>query len=177
MNQTDEFIYNWANTLRKTEGGAVLTATRTAEKLKNQGYSKRDISDILVADDYDIPLVDNVVKQIFASEIQKETPELHHTNTYVVPTSYEDVKPFVESTLNSCSPREFVDKLAKSEYPIMKISGNHYESFVRLASQAKENKYIIATNDKLLKKRLNKDRINYIYLRQKSYLKIKNELI
>lgn len=150
MNQTDEFIYNWANTLRKTEDGAVLTATRTAQTLKDKGYSQRDISDILVADDYDIPLVDNVVKQIFASEIKKEIPELHHTNTYVVPTTYDDVKPFIESTLDSCSAREFVDKLAKSEYPIMKISGNHYESFVRLASQAKENKYMLSSLHKEL---------------------------
>ncbi|MHA1268857.1 MAG: type II toxin-antitoxin system VapC family toxin [Candidatus Helarchaeota archaeon] len=36
---------------------------------------------------------------------------------------------------------------------------------------AKENNYIVATNDKLLKRRLKKSGINFIYLCQKAYFK------
>lgn len=143
MNPNEEFIINWANTLKKTDDGAVMIATRTAEKLKEDGYAPSEISDVMVADNYDINLVDQVINNIFASDTQEEIVTAEEkVTTYVVPTSYEDVRSFVESTLRECSAKEFMERLARAEYPIIKDMNDHkFESFVRLAERAKNDKY------------------------------------
>ena len=46
-----------------------------------------------------------------------------------------------------------------------------------LVRVALENKYIVATNDKGLKRKLRRLKINYIDLRQRNHFKIKNTLI
>ena len=141
MISDNDMIYNWSNSLRKTDDGATVTAIRMAEKLKNDGYARGEACDILVADDYDMKLVDNVLGRVYAStdeEVVEEPSEV----SYVVPTAYADIKPFIEMSLMASSARDFMTKLAHSEYPIIKsLSGNGFESFVRLAEQAKENRY------------------------------------
>ena len=78
MISDNDMIYNWSNSLRKTDDGATVTAIRMAEKLKNDGYARGEACDILVADDYDMKLVDNVLGRVYAStdeEVVEESTE------------------------------------------------------------------------------------------------------
>jgi hypothetical protein len=142
MNSNDEFIYNWTNSLRQTADGATFVATRLASDLKDKGYNASEASDMLLGQEYNLSLVDKVVNTVFAEKTAQleEKPIV----AYVVPTAYEDIKPFVEKTLKCCSGREFMEKLAKTQYPIMTGLNTHsYESFVRLASEAKKSEYAL----------------------------------
>jgi hypothetical protein len=137
----DEFIYNWENSLRKTNDGATLVASRTAEELKEKGYSASEISDIMIADNHDMKIVEAAVRKAFRVAMAEDSPEKETFDAYVTPSSYDDVKPFVEKTLSECSAREFMNRLAKTKYPILKgISDRTFDSLVRMAEIAKESK-------------------------------------
>jgi hypothetical protein len=139
MNQNDEMIYNWSNALRKTSDGVLLVAIKTAEKLKEENYSVGDASDILVAADYDLKIVDAAIKNVYSEE-EEDEEEQKGVAAFVVPTSYEDVKPLVEKSLVESSARDFMEKLARSAYPIIpNLPDNKFESFIRVAARAKED--------------------------------------
>ncbi|MHA1298100.1 MAG: type II toxin-antitoxin system VapC family toxin [Candidatus Helarchaeota archaeon] len=59
---------------------------------------------------------------------------------------------------------------------IKKIPDTEEKIDVFILRIAKENNWIVATNDKELKKKLRQNRINVIYLRQKSHLVLEGSL-
>lgn len=138
---SQEYINNWSNILKNTNNGADMIATRTAESLKNEGYTAREASDIMVADDFDSELVEAVIDKTYADPTTADNETEKVVVSYVVPTCYEDVKPFVEKALNESSARDFMKKLARTNCPIIpNLPENKLESFVRLAQRAKEDR-------------------------------------
>lgn len=146
MNPNDELILNWTNTLRHTKDGVILAAARVASTLKQSGYAPGEAMDILIADDYEDDVAEAAIKHAYAvSEDKEEVDELSKPVTaYIVPTSYDDVKTIVENTLRSSSAEDFIMRLARSENPILaNLPDNKVQSFIRIATVAKENALIM----------------------------------
>jgi hypothetical protein len=146
MDSNEEFIYNWSNSLRQSNEGLKVVIAQQVEGLKREGYASDDIADILIADNYHPEIVEAAVKEAFsiADSNSEFEPKAKSVKAYVAPTSYDDIKPFVEKTLSECTAKEFVDRLTKSEYPIIsKLANKKYESLVRIATIAKENSNLI----------------------------------
>lgn len=143
MERNEDFIYNWSNSLRKTDDGELVVATRIASRLKDKGYSETEASDMMIADSYSLNAVESAIGTIFASNTKDKKVEASR-KTFVIPTSYEDVKPIVEESLAKYSAKEFIDRLSKTEYPILsKIASKQLDSLCRLAANAKSDNTLL----------------------------------
>lgn len=141
--QTDEMIYNWRNELRQNVQGEQFVAAQTAENYKQRGFTAAETLEMLAADKCDLRIAEAAVKSVF--EPEAKTAAKKETRTaQVVPTSYADVAPIIENTLSRLSAREFVDRLTRSEAPIIRMASANVESLQRLAAQAKEEPYALS---------------------------------
>ena len=130
----DEFIYNWRNELKQNQNGAFLVASRMASKLKDNGYGKNDVIELLAVENFDLDLCNRVASKIFDTEEKVATPEV---KVAVVPTKYADCVPTIERNLERLSAREFTKRLCSGPYAVVKIDNKQFDSWVRLAELAK----------------------------------------
>lgn len=130
----DEFIYNWRNELKQSQDGALLVASRMASKLKDSGFGKNDVIELLAVENFDIELCNRVASKLFDTV---ETPVAKKIEVAVVPTKYSDCAPTIERNLEKLSAREFTKKLCSGPYAIVKIDSRQFDSWVRLAELAK----------------------------------------
>ncbi|MFK5027054.1 hypothetical protein ACI39O_27090, partial [Klebsiella pneumoniae] len=61
----------------------------------------------------------------------------------VCPNSYREVAPFVTAALRANTAKNFINLLACSADPILKVSNKSLASWQRLAAQAKEDSYAL----------------------------------
>ena len=130
----DEFIYNWRNELKQNQNGAFLVASRMASKLKDNGYGKNDVIELLAVENFDLELCNRVASKIFDTEEKVVAPEV---KVAVVPTKYADCVPTIERNLERLSAREFTKRLCSGPFAVVKIDNKQFDSWVRLAELAK----------------------------------------
>ncbi len=150
MSDSYEMIANWSNSLRQNNDGVRLVAAQTATDLQRRGFSALEALDVMAADHFDIRLAEDVIGEIYNPASPTAAPVAAIKQAMVVPTQYNDVAPFIEKKLEELSPRSFINLLAKSENPILRVSQKSLESFYRLAEYAKKDEHAL----KLLHKEL-----------------------
>lgn len=133
----NEMILNWRNILSKDASGERLVVSKAADDLKDRGFSKRQASDMLLADSYSDTVVEEVLDELFPSERTSEAKDAKTAFAAVTPNSYAEAVPQIEASLQSLEPRVFVDGLTQTKMPIVRTSKQGYESLVRLAELAK----------------------------------------
>jgi hypothetical protein len=134
-NTSDDLIYNWRNELKGHSSGMKVVANAHAIKLKNQGFNKNEVVELLAAENFDLDLVNKVASVVFNEETNLKTA----MEVTVVPTKYSDCAPIIEKTLEKLSAKEFVNKLTQGNHPIVKVDEKAFESWKRLAELAKRN--------------------------------------
>ncbi len=130
----DEFIYNWRNELKQSQDGALLVASRMASRLKESGFGKNDVIELLAVENFDIELCNRVASKLFDTV---ETPVAKKVEVAVVPTKYADCAPTIERSLERLSARDFAKRLCSGPYAVVKIDEKQFDSWVRLAELAK----------------------------------------
>jgi hypothetical protein len=140
----DEMIYNWSNKLRNTSASAEkLAAVEAASRLKKRGFSADDALDIMIADQYNVRSAEAAIAEVFSARKAAPTYPTKTKAAMVVPTSYDEMAPVVEQSLQRMSSREFVDKLTKGNSPLIEASQNTLHSWYRLAQYAKIDGYAL----------------------------------
>ena len=134
-NTSDDLIYNWRNELKGHSSGMKVVASAHAVKLKNQGFNKDEVVELLAAENFDLNLVKKVASVVFDEESNVKTA----MEVAVVPTKYADCAPIIEKTLEKLSAKEFVNKLTQGNHPIVRADDKAFESWKRLAELAKKN--------------------------------------
>ena len=130
----DEFIYNWRNELKQSQDGALLVASRMASRLKESGFGKNDVIELLAVENFDVELCNRVASKLFDTV---EAPVAKKVEVAVVPTKYADCAPTIERSLERLSAREFTKRLCSGPYAVVKIDNKQFDSWVRLAELAK----------------------------------------
>lgn len=134
-NTSDDMIYNWRNELKGHSSGMKVVASANALKLKNQGFSKDEVVELLAADNFDLDLAKRVASNVFNEEASVKTA----MEVAVVPTKYADCAPIIEKTLEKLSAKEFVTRLTSGEHAIIRADDKAFDSWKRLAELAKKN--------------------------------------
>ena len=134
-NTSDDLIYNWRNELKGHSSGMKVVASAHAVKLKNQGFNKDEVVELLAAENFDLNLVKKIASTVFDEETNVKTA----MEVAVVPTKYADCAPIIEKTLEKLSAKEFVNKLTQGNHPIVRADEKSFESWKRLAELAKKN--------------------------------------
>lgn len=129
-----DMIYNWRNELRANVQGEQYVAAQAAADYHKRGFSQNEALEMLAADNHDLRIAESAVKMVYEPRTASTKPT---RTAMVVPTGYNDVVPVIEDTLSRLSAREFVNRLTKSEQPIVRVSQKQIESLVRLAERAK----------------------------------------
>lgn len=137
-----DIIYNWRNELRQNIQGERTVAAQKAIDFQRRGFSAQEALEMLVADNFDLRIAEHAVYNVYGKTASADSSQPVRT-AMVVPTSYSDVKPIIEDTLKRLSAKDFVDRLAKSESPIVRVSQKNLESWYRLASKAKQDAYAL----------------------------------
>jgi hypothetical protein len=135
-NFSDDIIYNWRNELKSHQNGVYVIASSQAQKLKNQGFNKSEVVELLAADNYDLDLVTRVASKLFDST--QEDIENSAIEVAVVPTKYSDCLPVIERSLAKYSAREFAKRLCSGSQSIIKTDEKGFAFWQRVAQVAKD---------------------------------------
>jgi hypothetical protein len=137
-----DIIYNWRNELRQNTQGERTVAAQSAIDFQKRGFTAQEALEMLAAENFDLRIAEHAVYTVYGKTASAESSQPVRT-AMVVPTSYSDVKPIIEDTLRRLSAKEFVDRLAKSESPIVRVSQKNLESWYRLAANAKQDAFAL----------------------------------
>lgn len=133
--KSEEFIYNWNNQLASgTHRERQTLLIREAQSLRKAGYAEREALDMLLADHEDVVAVEGAIGYVFADAKPESNKEV--SAAAVVPTSYKDIMPIVESRLAEMGPNKFISALCDTVHPIVRTSQRGRDSLVRLAESA-----------------------------------------
>lgn len=133
-NNPTDMIYNWRNELKSHENGAYVVASSQAQKLKNQGFDKSQIVELLAADNCDVDLAYRVASVLF--DDNNEVVKKSAVDVAVVPTKYSDCAPVIERTLTKISAREFAKRLCSGPHAIVKTDDRGLNYWQRIAELA-----------------------------------------
>lgn len=111
MPQQNDMILNWTNTLRRTNEGVRYVAAQNATTHKANGYSSSEALDLMVADNFDVDIAKEVLAQVYGDAGVGATAAPQTKFAMVVPTTYNDVIPLINESLQKLSPSQFVDSL------------------------------------------------------------------
>jgi len=124
--------------LSKSENGKRIIISEQVDTLRSRGFTAEETLDILVSKDFDnMSLIEEVVDKKFGKT--SSTNKKSIKKAFVCPTSYSEIKNNIAEQLNKLGPVNFVNKLARSENPIMPVNDKAYNSYLRLASDAFKN--------------------------------------
>lgn len=138
MEQTNTFTDLGKNILSKSESGKRIVISEQVENLKAKGFTADETFDILASKDYNsVNLIENIVNESYGkvSSNRKQTVK----EAFVSPTNYNEIKDNVNDQLNKLGPLNFINKLARSNDPIMPVNDKSYSSYLRLAKAAYED--------------------------------------
>jgi hypothetical protein len=121
--------------LSKSENGKRIIISEQVDKLQKKGFAAEEVLDILASNDINnINLIETVVNEKFGKFSSSKTQNIRES--YVCPTSFSEVKNIVEDKLFELGPVNFINRLARSESPIMPVNDKSYNSYLRLATAA-----------------------------------------
>lgn len=134
----DNFILNWTNKCRHDDSAVLSGVIHMATELKSKGYKLAEAKDMLLSNDMNINVVESALKTVYMKKVAKVVKDTARK----LPTSYEDLKPFVSAFLHSSEPKDFVDALTSSKEgsAIIEAGSKSQSSLLRLAMAAKESK-------------------------------------
>ena len=121
--------------LSKSENGKRIIISEQVDKLQSRGFTAEESFDILASKDFEnLSLIENVINDKFGKTASKK--DRLTKEAYVCPSSYNEIKNNVKDQLVKLGPINFVNKLARSENPIMPVNDKSYNSYLRLATSA-----------------------------------------
>lgn len=121
--------------LSKSENGKRIIISEQVDKLQKKGFAAEEVLDILASNDVNnLNLIESVVNEKFGKFSSNKAQSVRES--YVCPTSFSEVKNTLEDKLFELGPLNFINKLARSESPIMPVNDKSYNSYLRLATAA-----------------------------------------
>ena len=139
--QSEDIIANWSNSLRQTRSGERMIVAQVAEGYKSRGFNSTEATQMLDAQRFDTSLVDDVVAETYGLSREADSTPVRTREAMLCPNSYREVIAFIDESLENLSPKQFVNKLALSDDPILKISEKSLASWYRLAEAAKSDQH------------------------------------
>lgn len=170
-NNPNDMIYNWRNELKSHQDGAYVVANSQAQKLKNQGFDKSEIVELLAADNYDLDLANRVASVLFDEE--SETAKASVLEVAVVPTKYSDCAPIIERTLTKVSAREFAKRLCSGPHAIIKTDDRGVNYWHRLAELAQSSSVGLRNLHSALKPHVEETLLNSVLIAQSQEAEVK----
>ena len=170
-NNPNDMIYNWRNELKSHQDGAYVVANSQAQKLKNQGFDKSEIVELLAADNYDLDLANRVASVLFDEE--SETTKTSVLEVAVVPTKYSDCAPIIERTLTKVSAREFAKRLCSGPHAIIKTDDRGVNYWHRLAELAQSSSVGLRNLHSALKPHVEETLLNSVLIAQSQEAEVK----
>jgi hypothetical protein len=135
VTETNDMIFNWRGTLRKSREGEKAVIADAVDDYKTRGFSSRQASDMLLADQFSEDLIEEALRASYAEAAPEVATKV--AMAAVAPTCYADAVPVIENSLLTYGPENFVHALTKSECPIYRTSKKELSSFLRLAEAAR----------------------------------------
>lgn len=169
-NTNDDMIYNWRNELKSRQDGMFIVAHSQAQKLKNQGFDKSEVVELLAAESFDLDVATRVASKLF--DANEEAPQKSIEVT-VVPTRYSDCAPIIEKTLNKVSSKEFVKKLCIGPHAIVKTDEKGISQWQRWADLAKQTRVGMDNLHQALKPYVEETMLNNVLLAQSQEASVK----
>lgn len=170
-NNPNDMIYNWRNELKSHQNGAYVVASSQAQKLKNQGFGKSEIVELLAADNYDLDLVTRVASVLF--DENEEAVSNSVVEVAVVPTRYSDCAPIIERTLSKVSAREFAKRLCSGPHAIVKTDDKGLNYWQRLSELAQSSRVGLNNLHSALKPHVEETLLNSVLLAQSQEAEVK----
>ena len=170
-NNPNDMIYNWRNELKSHQNGAYVVASSQAQKLKNQGFDKSQIVELLAADNCDLDLANRVASVLF--DENNETVVNSVVEVAVVPTKYSDCAPIIERTLSKVSAREFAKRLCSGDHAIIKTDDRGLNYLQRLAELAQGSSVGLDNLHIALKPYIEETLLNNVLLAQSQEAEVK----
>jgi hypothetical protein len=170
-NNPNDMIYNWRNELKSHHDGAYVVASSQAQKLKNQGFDKSEIVELLAADNYDLDLANRVASKLFDDTSVQETNSVVEVS--VVPTKYSDCAPIIEKTLSKVSAREFAKRLCSGSYAIVKTDDRGLNYWHRMAELAQGSSVGMKNLHSALKPHVEETLLNSVLIAQSQEAEVK----
>lgn len=123
------------NVLSKSENGKRIIISEQVDKLQSRGFTAEEAFDILASNDFaNLPIIESVIGEKFGKVASNRTKNVREA--YVCPTSYAEIKENVKDQLLQLGPINFINKLSRSEKPLMPVNDKSYNSYLRLATAA-----------------------------------------
>lgn len=169
-NINDDMIYNWRNELKSRQDGMFVVAHSQAQKLKNQGFDKSEVVELLAAENFDLDVANRVASKLFDANEEAAQSAIE---VAVVPTRYSDCAPIIEKTLTKVSSKEFVKKLCIGPHAVVKTDEKGLSQWQRWAELAKESRVGMDNLHKALKPYIEETLLNNVLLAQSQEASIK----
>jgi len=123
------------NVLSKSENGKRIIISEQVDKLQSRGFTAEEAFDILASNDFaNLSIIESVIDQKFGRVASNRTKNVKEA--FICPTSYSEIKENVKDQLFKLGPVNFINKLSRSEKPLMPVNDKSYNSYLRLASAA-----------------------------------------
>jgi hypothetical protein len=127
-----ETASNWTNGFSSTYNKKYVKACSDCEKCKNKGMSREDTEEILLSRGNGEATVAKLLNEFFG---ESDAPKKNKVRVFIVPSSYDDIMPLMESRLASMGAVRFVHALTDSEQPIIKVSSRHKDRLLTLCKK------------------------------------------
>ena len=133
--QEKSFTELGRNVLSKSENGKRIIISEQVDNLQSRGFTAEEAFDILASNDFaNLSTIESVIGEKFGKIASNRTKNVKEA--YICPTSYAEIKENVKDQLIKLGPINFINKLSRSEKPLMPVNDKSYNSYLRLASAA-----------------------------------------
>jgi hypothetical protein len=141
MNELQDTIINWTNTLGNTYNFRFISACNECQSCKNKGFTREEASEILASKGLGTIGAEEALNKIYG---QREAgSKIKNIDLYVVPTKYRDISSMVQHRLNKVGPDVFVSFLTNCEDPIVPTTARHQKFLLKIAKNAIEDPYTV----------------------------------
>ena len=130
-----ESIVNWTNKLGNTYNAKYIQACTECESLKNKGYNREEAEEILAGNGHGLKGLKQVLARVFG-EVPRTAAK---QESFIVPTSYDDILHVVEHNLIKDGPVTFTNSLTDSLFPIIEASDSYKKTILKLATACYTN--------------------------------------
>ena len=133
--QEKSFTELGRNVLSKSENGKRIIISEQVDNLQSRGFTAEEAFDILASNDFaNLSTIESIIGEKFGKIASNRTKNVKEA--YICPTSYAEIKENVKDQLIKLGPINFINKLSRSEKPLMPVNDKSYNSYLRLASAA-----------------------------------------
>jgi len=129
----ENFVYNWNNKYKFDDNLKLIKAIDDTKNLRKKGYKREEAEDLLLSKDMDSEMV-----KVALDSVYERRPRKQKAASRKLPTSYEDLKPFISDLMHRVDTETFVDMvtIAEDNNPIVQC-GSNKDTLYRLVEAAK----------------------------------------